>query len=116
MTVASTTCTVVRSENVGGPSLGDGAPSDCQASSRNTTGTASAVSFSQYWKACTNVMLRMPPVATLNTTTTATSRPPTQLGAPVVRLTRETGADQLRQQVEPADRHDQDARDPPDGP
>ncbi len=46
-----------------------------------------AVSLSQYWKAWTNVMLRMPPVATLNTTTAATSRPPTQPGAPVASRT-----------------------------
>ena len=39
--------------------------------------------MSQYWNACTNVMLRMPPVATLKTTTTAISRPPTHSGAPV---------------------------------
>jgi hypothetical protein len=51
------------------------------------TGTASAVSFSQYWKDCTKVMLRMPPVATLKTTTAATSNPPTQTGAPVASRT-----------------------------
>ena len=45
------------------------------------------MSLSQYWNACTKVMLRIPPVATLNTTTTATSRPPTQPGAPVARVT-----------------------------
>ena len=37
------------------------APSPTQTASRNITGTSSAVSFSQYWKACTKVMLRIPP-------------------------------------------------------
>jgi hypothetical protein len=60
-----------------------GVPCACQASSRKITGTNSAVSLSQYWNACTNVMLRMPPEITLSTTTSATSRPPSQTGAPV---------------------------------
>ena len=41
------------------------------------------MSFSQYWKACTNVMLRIPPESTLRITTTAMTVPPTQPGAPV---------------------------------
>ncbi|GAA3292256.1 hypothetical protein GCM10020295_11100 [Streptomyces cinereospinus] len=41
------------------------------------------MSFSQYWKACTNVMLRMPPAATIAVTTTATMTPPSESGAPV---------------------------------
>ncbi|GAV43698.1 hypothetical protein Saa2_06653 [Streptomyces acidiscabies] len=41
------------------------------------------MSFSQYWKACTKVMLRMPPAATVAVTTTATMTPPSQPGAPV---------------------------------
>jgi hypothetical protein len=45
-----------------------------------------AVSFSQYCTACTSVMERMPPATTLAMTTTATMRPPTQLGAPVTVL------------------------------
>ena len=44
---------------------------------------ASAVSFSQYWKACTNVIERMPPAATLVATIAATTNAPTQVGAPV---------------------------------
>ncbi|SCE03521.1 hypothetical protein GA0115246_109687 [Streptomyces sp. SolWspMP-sol7th] len=41
------------------------------------------MSFSQYWNACTKVMLRIPPAATARTTTVATSAPPNQRGAPV---------------------------------
>ncbi|GGX72501.1 hypothetical protein GCM10010510_16310 [Streptomyces anandii JCM 4720] len=60
-----------------------GAPSPCQASVRKRAGTSRAVSFSQYWKAWTKVMLRMPPAATVATTTTATMTPPSASGAPV---------------------------------
>jgi hypothetical protein len=60
-----------------------GRPSACQCSTRKITGTASAVSLSQYWKACTNVMARMPPSATLPVTTTATSSEPHTYGPPV---------------------------------
>src|SRR5215218_1672124 len=63
-------------------SAGDGAPSPPHTSSRNIAGTSSAVSFSQYWKACTNVMLRMPPQNTLTRTTAPTSSPPTHGGVP----------------------------------
>src|SRR5688500_4344307 len=59
------------------------APCACQAITRNTTGTAIAVSLSQYWNACTNVMLRIPPEITFVVTTTATTSAPTQSGAPV---------------------------------
>ena len=48
------------------------------------TGTSRAVSLSQYWNACTSVMLRMPPASTLTSTTTATTSPPTQGRAPVI--------------------------------
>ncbi len=41
------------------------------------------MSLSQYWKAWTKVMLRMPPAATVATTTTATMIPPSVSGAPV---------------------------------
>ena len=41
------------------------------------------MSFTQYWKACTNVMLRIPPTATLSVTTAPTTTAPTQDGAPV---------------------------------
>ena len=44
---------------------------------------ARAVTFSQYWKACTNVMLRIPPDSTVTSTTSATSAAPTHVGAPV---------------------------------
>src|SRR4051794_38231998 len=63
-------------------SAGEVAPSPAQTSSRNIAGTSSAVSLSQYWNACTNVMLRMPRKNTLTSTTTPTSRPPTQGGVP----------------------------------
>ena len=39
--------------------------------------------FSQYWKAWTRVMLRMPPASTLPTTTTVTMTGPAHPGAPV---------------------------------
>src|SRR5262249_6404977 len=60
------------------PAGGDsaGRPSLCHWNSRNTTGTASAVSLSQYWNACTNVIARIPPSATLAVTTPPTSRAP----------------------------------------
>ena len=41
------------------------------------------MSFTQYWKAWTNVMLRIPPTATLSVTTAPTTTAPTQDGAPV---------------------------------
>ncbi len=40
------------------------------------------MSLSQYWKACTKVMLRIPPESTLTSTTTATTTAPSQRGAP----------------------------------
>ena len=49
-----------------------------------TSGTASAVSLSQYWKACTNVMERIPPATTVRLTTTTTAVDPTHEGRPVV--------------------------------
>jgi hypothetical protein len=51
--------------------------------SSSTTGSAIAVSFSQYWNACTNVIERMPPATTPATTTTATTSAPTHGGTPV---------------------------------
>ena len=53
-------------------------------SSSAITGTASAVSFSQNWNACTNVIERMPPAATTTATMTATASDPAQAGRPVV--------------------------------
>jgi hypothetical protein len=50
----------------------------------NTTGTAKAVSFSQYWNACTKVMERIPPATTVRHTTMTTATEPTQDGSPVV--------------------------------
>ena len=81
--VSRVMCTAVRSGKVAGPAPGVGPPSARQASTRNSTGTASAVSLSQYWNAWTKVMLRMPPATTLTSTTTATRAAPTQVGAPV---------------------------------
>ena len=40
------------------------------------------MSLSQYWKAWTKVMLRMPPEPMLASTTTPTISGPTQVGAP----------------------------------
>ena len=42
-----------------------------------------ATSLSQYWNACTTVIERMPPVATVMPTTTATTSEPAHCGAPV---------------------------------
>jgi hypothetical protein len=77
--------TSVRSANTGGvgPAT-SGRPSPFHTDSSTSAGTVMAVSFSQYWNACTNVALRMPPPATLTVTTTATTTAPTQTGAPVV--------------------------------
>jgi len=55
-----------------------------RSSSTNTTGAATAVSFSQYWNACTKVIERMPPAATTTPTMTATPTAPTHRGSPVV--------------------------------
>jgi hypothetical protein len=41
------------------------------------------VSLSQYWKACTKVMLRIPPDPTLTRTTTETTSGPTHGGASI---------------------------------
>ncbi len=60
-----------------------GASSPSHATVRKSAGTSSAVSLSQYWKACTKVMLRIPPAATAPVSTSATTRPPIQSGAPV---------------------------------
>ena len=51
--------------------------------SRTTAGTASAVSFSQYWNACTKVIDRMPPKVTLAVTSRPTATTPTQEGSEV---------------------------------
>src|SRR5829696_1676691 len=58
----------------------------CQIISNTMAGTAIAVSFTQYWKAWTKVMLRIPPTATLSVTTTPTTTAPSQEGAPVTVL------------------------------
>ncbi len=83
LTVAgSRTVVVVRA--TGSPAVpGSGRPSDIQARASTATGSAIAVSFSQNWKAWTIVIDRIPPATTLSSTMTATSRAPTQVGAPV---------------------------------
>ena len=47
-----------------------------------TAGTVSAVSFSQNWNACTNVMERIPPATTLVMTMPPTTSGPIQTGTP----------------------------------
>ncbi len=79
--LTTTRVAAVKVEPVG--AARSGRPSACQCRRRNITGTASAVSFSQYWNACTNVIARMPPRATLPVTTTATTRAPSAYGPPV---------------------------------
>ncbi len=59
------------------------ARSPAHTTSRTAAGTSSAVSLSQYWKACTNVIDRIPPELTLASTTTATITGPSQVGAPI---------------------------------
>ena len=68
-----------RLPNVGAAGLrSDADPSWCQTASSTRAGTSAANIFSQYWKACTSVMLRMPPASDVPTTTTADdSRRPT---------------------------------------
>ena len=80
-----------------------GAPSPAQTASRTAAGSSSAVSLSQYWKAWTKVIERIPPEVTLTSTTTPTTTGPTQVGAPTGGGQGQPGALELRQQVEPAD-------------
>src|SRR6478735_3881805 len=61
---------------------GRGDESPAHTTSRTAAGTSRAVSLSQYWKACTKVMLRIPPDVTLASTTTPTITGPTHVGAP----------------------------------
>src|SRR4051812_26044099 len=80
------TSTEVAAGKVGGASAASAPrpPSrPCQITSSTIAGTAIAVSFTQYWKAWTKVMLRIPPTVTLSVTTTPTTTAPTQAGAPV---------------------------------
>jgi len=48
-----------------------------------TAGSATAVSLSQNWNACTYVIDRIPPAATMMPTMTATATAPTHAGRPV---------------------------------
>ena len=79
--LSSTVVGWVKTAPCGGASAGRW--SACQASNRNIIGTANAVSLSQYWNACTNVIARMPPSATLAVTTPPTSSAPSTYGPPV---------------------------------
>ena len=65
------------------PPLARGDPSPAQITSRIAAGISSAVSLSQYWKAWTKVMLRIPPLLTLTTTTAPTTAAPTHFGASI---------------------------------
>ncbi len=85
-------------------SAGELPPSPSQTTTRKTSGTSRAVSLSQYWKACTKVIERIPPDSTLRSTTTATTSPPAQGGRPVAAAQGQPGALELRHHVEPADR------------
>ncbi len=60
-----------------------GRPSPSHTTSSTAAGSSSAVSFSQYWKACTKVIERIPPEVTLASTTPATSATPTHGGASI---------------------------------
>ena len=98
------TTTVVAARNVG-PSGGvtAGRPSACHCRARKITGTARAVSLSQYWNACTKVIARMPPSATFAVTTAATSRAPERVRGAGHRGQGQPGALELRHQVQPTD-------------
>ncbi len=59
-----------------------GAPSAAHTATSTAAGSSRAVSFNQYWKACTKVIERIPPEETLSRTTEPTTTGPTQVGAP----------------------------------
>ena len=63
-----------------------GEPSPAQTTRSTAAGMSSAVSLSQYWKAWTNVMLRIPPELTLASTTTPTIAGPSHSGASMAAL------------------------------
>ena len=85
MSVAGSSITTVVAVRKTGPSGGvtAGRPSACHCRIRKIAGTASAVSLSQYWNACTKVIARIPPSATLAVTTAPTSSAPSAYGSPV---------------------------------
>ena len=67
-------CTVTCLGNCGGAGRSKVRSSDRKKISPTAAGSASAVSLSQYWKACTKVIERIPPSTTVATTTTAAPR------------------------------------------
>ena len=69
-----------------GSTCGAGDPDRNHSASSTNAGTARAVSLIQYCTACTKVIDRMPPAPTATATTTMTTNPPTQAGAPVTRV------------------------------
>ena len=77
-----------------------------------TTGTASAVSLSQNWNACTNVIERMPPAATTTRDDHGDGDRADPRGQSRRDAHREGRALQLRHDVEPADHDHEEARDP----
>ena len=77
------TSTLVASVNTGGGGVPSRSGPNTNTASRTSAGTASAVSLSQYWKACTKVIERMPPKVTLAVTTRPTATTPTHSGAVV---------------------------------
>ena len=68
----------------GAAAAGSAAPSAIHTARRTKAGTSRAVSLSQYWKACTKVIDRIPPGLTDASTTTATTSEPAHGGAPIV--------------------------------
>ena len=86
--------------------------SDRNRPSTNTAGTTSAVSLSQNWNACTNVIDRMPPPITVSTTTSPAAGDPAPRGQGRQRRQRQPRTLQLRQQVEPADDQHEDRAQP----
>ena len=67
---------------VGGSGPPSGGRSVRNSASKARAGIAIAVSFNQYWNACTNVMDRIPPPTTLAMMITATATGPIQKGSP----------------------------------
>ena len=82
-TTSVSTATVVGSVTVGGSGPPRLPPLPVKNSiSSASAGIATAVSFSQYWNACTNVMERIPPATTLAMTMPPTTSGPSQTGRP----------------------------------
>ncbi len=77
------TFTVVSAGNSGAAGRSNVRASDMKTDATTIAGTASAVSLSQYWNACTNVIDRMPPPTTVSSTRTPAAAIPLHAGSAV---------------------------------